>query len=430
MFRSAILLCVFWTASLAALYAVDIESAPIDYSESVPTDRFAVFKAKVESGDIKLSTARHEALLQVLEELEVPIESQVLVFSKTSAQNSLIGPSRPRAIYFSDDCYVGWAKGGSIEVLTYDPNLGAVFYLLDPTETTIADRFDRPASCLNCHERSSTGGVPGGLVRSVFAQQDGMPLFHAGSTYVDQSTPVEDRWGGWYVTGTVGDQTHLGNAIASEIEGNLAMRPVANDHLELEHLDRFFDTRKYPAKGSSDVVALMIFEHQIAMHNTLSAANLSVRQLQHRTAEMRLAMGEPPLKTPEGTLKRVIESQATRIVEGLLFRDEHLMKGDGVEGSESFAQAFAKNRKPAPDGRSLKDLRLYERLFKYRCSYVIYSEVFDHLTPWLKEEVYRQLSVTLSGTSLEALSSHLSLTERDRILEILKATKQDWPESA
>ena len=207
------------------------------------------------------------------------------------------------------------------------------------------------------------------------------------------------------------------------------MVPLADQHLALTRLNEIFDTHQYPAKGSSDVVALMIFEHQVAMHNTLSAANLSVRQLQHRTAAMRKAMDEPPLTVPEGTLKRVIESQATRIVEGLLFRNEHQMKGDGVEGGEAFATAFSRNRRPAADGRSLKDLRLYERLFKYRCSYVIYSEVFDHLTPWLKAEVYRQLHATLSGDSLEALSSHLSLTERDRILEILKETKHDWPQT-
>ncbi|MEM1296124.1 MAG: hypothetical protein AAGH89_12225 [Verrucomicrobiota bacterium] len=429
MIRSAFYVISVVAVSLSRLSAVDIESAPIHYSDSTPTDRFAVLKEKIEADEFKLSTVRREALLQVLEQLEVPIESQVLVFSKTSAQNSLIGPSHPRAIYFSDNCYVGWAKGGSIEILTYDPKLGAVFYVVDPTKQTSAERFDRPASCLNCHERSSTGGIPGGLVRSVFAQQDGMPLFHAGSTYVDQSTPVMERWGGWYVTGTVGDQTHLGNAIASESEEKVSMEPVQDSHLALEQLDQVFDTRQYPAKGSSDVVALMIFEHQIAMHNTLSAANLSVRQLQYRTAEMRSAMGEPPLIVPEGTLKRVIESQATRIVEGLLFRDEHQMEGDGVEGSDEFADAFSRNRKPTADGRSLKDLRLYERLFKYRCSYVIYSEVFDHLTPWLKQEVYRQLSATLSGDSLEELSSHMSLTERDRILGILKATKHDWPSS-
>src|SRR5262245_4059277 len=41
------------------------------------------------------------ALAAVLAALDVPRESQVLVFSKTSVQAAQISPARPRAIYFS-----------------------------------------------------------------------------------------------------------------------------------------------------------------------------------------------------------------------------------------------------------------------------------------------------------------------------------------
>ncbi len=407
-------------------FGVDLDSPPIEYRSKTPNDRFAQLKSRIESGDFQLATTGREALGQILRELEVPAESQVLVFSKTSAQNSRISPDRPRCIFFSDNCYVGWVQGGSIEILTYDPDLGAVFYLVDPTQPRPAGpKIDRPASCLNCHERSSTGGVPGGLVRSVYAQKSGMPLFHAGSFYVGDDTEIANRWGGWYVTGSSGDQRHMGNAFATDEADSVSLSPLTESRAALEKLDAVIDTRNYPAGGTSDIVALMVLEHQVGMHNALSAANLGTRQLIHRTNAMRRSMGEPKLPRPEGTVKRVIESQSAKIVARLLFRNEHEMSDDGVEGGEAFQAAFAKNRLESADGRSLKDFRLYERLFKHRCSYVIYSEVFDHLTPWLKAEIYRQLAAALTSSS-DPLSSHLSATERERILTILRETKPEF----
>ncbi len=420
---------IFLSLSIVSpVWGVDLDAAPIHYRTSEPSDRFAKLKARIDSGDFELAATGREALRQILEELEVPIESQVLVFSKTSAQNSLIRPSHPRAIYFSDDSYVGWVQGGSIEILSYDPEIGAVFYLVDPFDPNQrSPQIERPITCLNCHQRSSTHNAPGGLVRSVFAQHDGMPIFHAGSHYVDDETALADRWGGWYTTGSVGEQTHLGNAIASENEDGVSLKPVVANHLALRSLDPVFDTRPYLAGGSSDVLALMVLEHQVSMHNLLSSSSLSVRQLIFRTNAMKQSMGEPALTAPVGTVKRVIDSQASKIVRKLLFRNEHQMKGDGVDGGEAFQEAFAQNRRPSSEDRALKDLRLYERMFKYRCSYVIYSEVFDHLTPWLKEAVYLQLSNALRSEDDNDLSGHLSLTERQRILAILQETKEDWP---
>ncbi len=416
-------------------FAVDIEAKPIHYWTRPSNDRLAQLQRRLESGEVSLKApTSQEALRKLLHLLEVPVESQILVYSKTSAQNSRISPETPRAIYFSDNCYVGWVQHGSIEVIAFDEHLGAVLYLVDITRMNEEGNppIERPQSCLNCHQRSSTSDVPGTLARSVFPSESGLPFFGAGSFYVDDSTPLKNRWGGWYVTGDSGDQIHMGNSLAIEDRATdtVSLHPMGSG-IQVEHLSDILNTKPY-LTNTSDIVALMIFEHQVNVHNLLVESNLTVRQQLHRSAEIQKIFGEPADEEPEGVLKSIIESRARKIVEALLFREEHLLEGMGVEGGEAFADAFAQTRRPASDGRALKDLRLYERLFKFRCSYLIYSEVFDHLPAVLKQQVYRELLTALTGPNGTELSDHLSWTERERIRDILAETKNDlpsdWPE--
>ena len=68
----------------------------------------------------------------VLKALDVPTESQVLVFSKTSFQASRIVPRLPRALYFNDHVSVGFVRGGDVlEIASVDPKQGVIFYTLD-----------------------------------------------------------------------------------------------------------------------------------------------------------------------------------------------------------------------------------------------------------------------------------------------------------
>ena len=428
--KYSISLCLGILSVSGAAFATDIELEPINYWEAESQDPIAQLQRQIEAGKATLRAETPQAALQqVLDYLKVPAESQVLVYSQTSAQNSRIRPQRPRAIYFSDDGYVGWVQGGGIEIITFDKHLGAVLYFIDIAkfdghqEPPIA----RPNSCLNCHSRSTTGNVPGALVRSVFPGSNGMPYFGAGTFYVDDSTPLENRWGGWYVTGHSGEHTHMGNSIATEEDTGVIMNPIAESGTQLDDLSDVINVEPYLGGGSSDIVALMILEHQVEMHNTIVSASVNVRQLTHRTEQMHRSFGEPMPAKPEGTLKRVIENQAKKIVEQLLFRDELLIEDAGVEGGETFQEKFLESRLPGPEGRALRDLRLYERIFKFRCSYVIYSRVFDYIPPQLKEEVYRQLFAGLSGAAGTESSNHLSWTERERIREILLTTKDDLP---
>jgi len=150
-----------------------------------------------------------------------------LVFSRTSLQRHRISPDNPRAIYFSDDMYVGWVPGGLIEITSVDPQLGPIFYVVRPRvlRASSATAFKRDSDCLRCHGGHFVRGIPGGMVRSVFPDNTGEPIFRLGSTLVDYRTSFAERWGGWYVTGRHGRSLHRGNIFAAE-EGDTVQFPI------------------------------------------------------------------------------------------------------------------------------------------------------------------------------------------------------------
>src|SRR5438128_792696 len=70
---------------------------------------------KVNSGELRLRFDKSSGyLLSVLEALKVPVESQSLVFSKTSLQSHFINPTNPRALYFSDEASVGFIRNAPL----------------------------------------------------------------------------------------------------------------------------------------------------------------------------------------------------------------------------------------------------------------------------------------------------------------------------
>ena len=82
-------------------------------------DRIADLQRKIDAGTLKLEfEADHGYLKSLLKILNIPVSSQALVFSKSSFQLHLISPDRPRALYFNDDVYAGWTRGGEdIEII-------------------------------------------------------------------------------------------------------------------------------------------------------------------------------------------------------------------------------------------------------------------------------------------------------------------------
>lgn len=378
------------------------------------------------TGKTTLDASSAKAWVQsVLRELKVPVESQVLVFSKTSLQNPLITPQTPRSVFYNEECYVGWAQGGMMELIGMDPVLGPQFYTLSRNGSK--DRRPELAvseQCLSCHESSRTNNVMGMLVRSVYTDADGQPMLQFGSFLSGHESPLGERWGGWYVTGRSGKDLHMGNLITTA-DGDSPVLDRAKGSNVLR-LDRFFNTNPY-LTNTSDIVALMVLEHQCMMHNKFTDGAKSTREAMARQHDLQKTFNEPVTDTPQGSALTVIHSQAEKIVKHLLFCEEYTLQDGGVEGGAAFQDAFRKNRHDTADGRSLKDFQLLNRLFKYRCSYMIYSSTFDALPVQLKNEIYAQLDAVLSGQNQSKDYAHLGASERQHIREILLETKEDLP---
>jgi|JI10StandDraft_1071094.scaffolds.fasta_scaffold87513_3 hypothetical protein len=404
----------------------EYENAPISYSDTAPKDAAQTLERRLLAGKVKIDRRDAWSVLHgVMKEFGIPVESQVMVFSKTSKQNDRISPQTPRVVYFGDNAYVGYCLGGAIEVSTIDPVLGPIFYLLDPY---VADseplHFERDQSCLSCHGGPFSPDVPGVLVRSVFPGPEGHPIMSQGSTVVDTTTPFSDRWGGWYVTGRHGTSLHRGNVVATE-KGDrcdIDFKAGAN----ITDLSRFFDTTPYQRK-QSDIVALMVLEHQTSTQNVLTKANQTSIRAMYMQRSLQKELGEKVEDQPTGTARRIIDHCAEDVVDALLFKDEATLPEGGIEGDPAFQSAFTRNAMPSSEGRSLKDFQLLNRLFKYRCSYMIYSLTFKSLTPPLKETVLANLWEALDGSDPEGRYAYLSISEKKNIQRILAETLPDAP---
>lgn len=404
----------------------DYELEPILYSDSEATDPVAAMAEDYESGQLQFGGKDDkEFLANVLERLGVPVASQVLVYSRTSLQNDRIHPGQPRALYFSDDCYVGWVQGGDIEIIAVDPRLGPVFYRMAiPRSGQTRPQLYRDRNCLNCHGGSRTGGVPGMTVRSVFPDGRGFPILGAGTSQTTHSSPIPERWGGWYVTGANAGERHMGNRTFRESEPGSA--ELVTDHgAGLETLDGIIDTTKYLA-STSDIVALMVMEHQITAHNAITRAHMHTVRWLHQNAVMARHFGDPEGILSDST-RRLISNEAGRLLEVLLFVDETPLDDWGVEGDAAFQEQFLADAHRDQDGRSLRDLNLMSRLFKNRLSYMIYSPAFAHLPAEFLQVFYGKLWDALRGLGSRELFQHLPESERLRIAGILQETSACLP---
>ncbi len=80
-------------------------------------------------------------------------------------------------------------------------------------------------------------------------------------------------------------------------------------------------------------------------------------------------------------------------------------------------------------GRSFRDFDLAQYLFRYPCSYMIYTEAFDARPGPAKTAVYARMWEILSGKETrQVYTTRLSLTERRAVVEILRDTKQGLPD--
>ena len=399
------------------------EEPPINYSATPTNDRATAISAKFQSRAMEIRSMPAKKRLQwLLAELGVPVESQIFVFSKTSLQRELINPEAPRVLYFSDEAYIGWSPTGAFEVAVFDAKLGATFYVFEPHATKEEPLLARSGDCLLCHSRHEH--TPSLRTRSVFPDANGEPLSGSGSSNIAPSTPLAERWGGWYVTGTKAPFEHRGNLTGKKMDDFEG--PSAQPTRNLLSLEGVVDTRRYLLK-TSDVVPLLMHDHQVHVHNVLSKANQDARIALHRWPAMREILGLPKDAPPQGSCLVVFDSQAEKVLDALLCRDEAAWPAGGIQGDGVFAPAYAKTRKPDAKGRSLRDLDLQTRLFRYRCSPLIYSESFATLPKELHDIILLRLSSGLRAFPPSPSFGHLPDDERAAIHEILSATLPNLP---
>jgi hypothetical protein len=423
--RAALVLTL--AAIVPAVRAVppELDREPINYATAELDNPVTRLQKKLAAGQATLTfTDDHGYLKAVLAALGVPESSQVLVFTKTSLQRDRIGPKTPRAIYFNDDTYVGFCLHGDVaEVSAADPTIGTAFYTLDQ-QPTARPRFTRHTdNCLICHASTLTRGTPGHLMRSVYPDASGNPILSAGSHRTDPTSPFAERYGGWYVTGTHGKQAHRGNLVvrnrrdAEEGPDNAAGQNVTD-------LKFRFTVGNY-LTPHSDIVALMVLAHQVDLHNRIARAAVETRSALHYEAELNKALKEPPTHRFDSVASR-IRSVGDDLLKGLLFCGEAPLTG-AVEGTSGFAKGFAARGPFDTRGRSLREFDLRTRLFRFPCSYLIYTEAFAKLPSEVRDYTLRRLHDVLTGKEADKAFAHLTAADRAAILEILRDTLPGLP---
>ena len=329
-------------------------------------------------------------LRSILGALDIPVSSQIMVFSQGSVQSAIIRANNPRALYFNDSVVVGWVRGGFVEIAAQDPEQGTVFYRAH-SSLLAGLSITRDDTCLSCHNSHRTAGVPG-MIESM-----------------GQTRPLERRWGGWYVTGHLGTIEHFGNVdVAALTSGAEAPKTIS-----LTSLEKTFDTRGYLVPYS-DIAALMVFEHQMQMTNLLTRLGWETRVAVH---------DKRPVAASSAFRDRVAD-----VVDYMLFVDEAPI-ASRIQGTSGFAATFSGRGPRDSKGRSLRDLDLNTRLLRFPCSYMIYSPQFEKFPPTAKNAVYERLWAILSGKDRDVRYQHISAADRRAILEILRETKRDLPKS-
>jgi len=398
--------------------------APIFYRTAPVNDPVAKLQKQIDKGEVTLVyEPQFSYLKSVLETLGIPISSQTLVFSKTSFQYKKISPEAPRALYFNDDVYVGFVHDGkALEVISFDPNQGAIFYLLDVQKAQHPQFQRAELDCTQCHIVPATKSVPGVLLRSIFPTPSGTQALHSPSFITGHDSPLKDRWGGWYVTGTHGNQTHMGNVVLSDGRSPDQLNRTAGANVV--DLTKRFDTSAY-LSPHSDIVAHLVLAHQTQMHNLITLTNYKTRLALYAEAAKNKTAGLPPDVISDAAREKY-QGPAEELLRYLLFVNEVSLQSE-VRGTSGFAEEFAARALRDSRGRSLRDFDLHTRIFKYPCSYLIYSEDFDSLPSPAKEYVYRRLLEVLTGRDQSPDFAKLTEADRRAILEILLATKKNLP---
>ena len=419
-YRFTLLLCCCLSVDSFAIGQTPFEfyKEPISYQTAKDDNVITRLQREIEQGRVSLEFHPTRGYLDaVLQALEIPVETQALVYSKTSLQLRPITPSNPRALYFNDDVYVGWVPGGDkLELIATDTRLGAVFYTITQTKSTRpAIQRDR-GECLQCHANRRTQEVPGPLVRSLYTSASGQPVYNFGNFLSDHTSPLKQRWGGYYVTGTHGEMLHMGNLFISRDDDVDALDySVGANRLALPKNVR---AAVFPT-DTSDIAALMVLEHQTQMQNLITRAIFEERRADHYDATFNLGDEEGSDFT-----KRRIARSVEELLAYMFFADEFPLTSP-VTGTSRFTREFARRGPQTTLGKSLFQFDLNTRMFKYPLSYMIYSDTFGALGPKTRKHLHARIMEILSDNNPEADSlryEHLNPELKSEIRQILIET--------
>jgi hypothetical protein len=213
---------------------------------------------------------------------------------------------------------VGYVPGGDIEVIIQDAILGPVFYLIKIESSGDLKIKRNVTSCISCHRNSNSENIIGMHVISVFPDENGQLLLALGTATVTPATPLSKRWGGYYVTGR-SSLPHLGNR--AYVENQIAAPEVS----ELKDVREMINTTQY-LRSTSDIVALLILEHQCRMNNLLNAAAMRYRRAYFLSKT--ISSQENPDFSSAG---QVADDMADKIIEGIFLKtkpiQEQIFKG-------------------------------------------------------------------------------------------------------
>lgn len=396
---------------------------PVDYFGTETNDAVSKLQGLLASGETQLiADDRFGYLLSVLERLNVPLESQLLVYSKTARAPDQVSPQTPRAVFFNDEVSVAWIPDSrELEITAVDPVKGVNFYTLsqplgssagdskasdrgaDVGEDLAPQNFLRRDRCLACHAGRSTLEVPGLLLRAFQTDHAGKPI--VGFSRVTHDMRYEKRWGGWYVTGTPTGMIHRGNLLS--MDENARHKNEPGFASSLSQLSQKFDVASYPF-AESDFVAHLVLAHQVHGTNLLIRAGLEAR------------------------LNRRSDVEAD-LIRYLVFVDEPTLglsssDADAVLANSKFAASFVERGPRDSKGNSLREFSLVDRVFKHRLSYLIHSRMFDELPTDCRTRLLERLWEGLATESDGKDFGHLGATERRSIIAIVRATVPRLPQ--
>jgi hypothetical protein len=408
------------------------EYPAIQYSGPARANRIWRLQEKLNSGEIKLQwEPRWGYLRSLLRALEIDTSSQTLVFSKTSLQTSHISESTPRALYFNDDTYVGYVQESDlVEFAAVDANVGVVFFGMVNRQDTKPQLEREGGRCLTCHDTYSMmgGGVPKVLVMSAPVDDPSDTRTYNSAAEVDDRTPIAERWGGWYLSGWYlpgkdgRPVTHFGNLPQRTESGaslGAQLRALAGTRDNRGNLKGYFDTTAY-LTDKSDVVALLVLEHQTFVQNLITRTNYKAGTVMGRD-------GRDPKAAPrawkdlqpkdQAALKVIMEP----LVRALFFADAAPFAGQVVTSS-GFTERFAQRGPRDSEGRSLRELQLEQRLFRYPLSFMVYTDSYNALPAYALEYLDSRIAEVLRGNDPAGIGAKISAEDRAAISQILADT--------